>query len=64
MYDSSLPEAYAALGYAYYNKEQFDEGIEAAKKAIELDTNNFLGYWILGRIYVAIDKAKERDRDV
>ena len=59
MYDPSLSEAYAALGYAYYNKEEFDQGIEAAQKAIELDVNNFLGYWILGRIYVAIDKAKD-----
>ncbi len=59
MYDPTLPEAYAALSFAYYNKEQFTEGIEAGQKAIELDTNNFLGYWILGRIYVAIDKASE-----
>jgi len=59
MYDNSLPEAYDSLSLAYYNKGLFDEGIVASKKAIEIDQNNFLGYWILGRIYVAIDKIKE-----
>ena len=59
MYDNSLPDAYSALGFAYYNKGSFDEGITACKKAIELDTNNFFGYWVLGRIYVAIDKPRD-----
>jgi len=59
MYDNSLSDAYCALGLAYYNKEQFDEGIAAAEKAIELDPNNFLGYMILGRIYISIDKSHE-----
>ncbi len=59
MYDNSLPEAYDALGLAYYNKGLFDEGITAGKKAIELDPNNFLGYWVLGRIYLASDKLIE-----
>ncbi|MDO8549325.1 MAG: protein kinase [Ignavibacteria bacterium] len=59
MYDNSLPEAYDALGLAYYNKGLFDEGITAGKKAIELDPNNFLGYWVLGRIYLASDKTTE-----
>ena len=56
MYDSSLPEAYAALGLAYWNKDSFEEGLEASRKAIELDPNNFLGYWILGRIYHTTDR--------
>jgi tetratricopeptide (TPR) repeat protein len=59
MYDSSLPEAYAALGLAYWNRDSLEEGLEASRKAIELDPNNFLGYWILGRIYHTTD----RDRD-
>lgn len=56
MYDSTLPEAYAALGLGYYNKRMFDEAVAASKKAIELDQSNFLGYWILGRIYSSTDE--------
>jgi len=59
MYDNSLPEAYDSLALAYYNKGLFEEGITASNKAIELDPNNFLGYWILGRIYIANDKLRE-----
>ena len=59
MYDNSLPEAYDSLSLAYYNKGLFDEGITASRKAIELDENNFLGYWMLGRIFVALDRSKD-----
>jgi serine/threonine protein kinase/Tfp pilus assembly protein PilF len=59
MYDSTLPEAYAALGLGYYSKRMFDDAVTASKKAIELDTNNFLGYWILGRIYNNTDRYTE-----
>ncbi len=67
MYDSTLPEAYAALGLSYYNKRSFDEAVTASLKAIDLDPNNFLGYWILGRIYHGTDndrKAVEMFRKV
>ena len=59
MYDSTLPEAYAALGLGYYSKRMFDDAVTASKKAIELDPNNFLGYWILGRIYNNTDRFTE-----
>ncbi len=59
MYDSTLPEAYAALGLGYYSKRMFDDAVTASKKAIELDPNNFLGYWILGRIYNNTDRFSE-----
>ncbi len=59
VYDSTLSDAYAALGLAYFSKKSLDDALEATQKAIELDPNNFAGYWILGRIYHTID----RDRD-
>ncbi|MBI2428500.1 MAG: protein kinase [Ignavibacteriales bacterium] len=59
MYDSTLPEAYAALGLGYYNKRMFDDAVTASRKAIELDPNNFIGYWILGRIYSSTDRYSE-----
>lgn len=59
MYDSSLSEAYAALGLAYLNTKALDDAITASRKAVELDTNNYVGYWILGRIYHITDRDQE-----
>lgn len=49
-YDSSLPEASAALGLAYFNQGALQESLAACRRAIDLDPGNYLGYWILGRI--------------
>ncbi|NNE47937.1 MAG: protein kinase [Rhodothermales bacterium] len=60
MYDSNSSEAYAALGTAYlYDKETHEEAVMAGKKAIELDPDNFIGYWVLGRIYHSTDRFEE-----
>jgi tetratricopeptide (TPR) repeat protein len=59
MYDPSLPEAYAALALAYLNKKSLDEALTAGQKAIELDQNNYIGYWVLGRIYRTTDRDRE-----
>lgn len=59
MYDSTLSEAYAALALAYYNKKSLEEAYAAGQKAIELDPNNFAGYWILGRIFHSTDRDPE-----
>jgi non-specific serine/threonine protein kinase len=59
MYDSSLSEAYAALGLAYFDRKALDEAVTATRKAIELDPNNFIAYWILGRIYHSTDRDVE-----
>ncbi len=56
MYDSSLSEAYAALGLAYFGKNSLDEALTASRRAIELNPNNFNAYWILARIYHTTDK--------
>jgi TolB-like protein len=55
MYDSTLSEAYSALAQAYYNKSNLEEAQEAAEKAVELSADNFIGYYILGRIHVTMD---------
>lgn len=59
MYDSTLSEVYAALGLAYFNKGSFDDAMTASQKAIEFDPNNFIGYWILGRIYQSLGRDHE-----
>lgn len=59
MYDSTLSEAYAALGLCYFNKNEPEEALTASQKAIELDPGNFIGYWILGRIYHRTDRTTE-----
>jgi serine/threonine protein kinase/Tfp pilus assembly protein PilF len=59
MYDSTLSEAYASLSLAHLGKKAFDEALIAGNKAIELDPNNFIAYWIFGRIYHAIDRDKD-----
>jgi serine/threonine protein kinase len=59
LYDPTLSEAFAALAVAYFNKNMFDDALTAGKKAIELDTNNHIAYWILGRIYRQLDREQE-----
>lgn len=59
LYDPTLSEAFAALAVAYFNKKMFDDALTAGKKAIELDPNNHIPYWILGRIYRQMDRERE-----
>jgi len=51
MYDSNLPEAYAAMGLSYFIWGKFDEAEASGRKAIELDPDNYIAYWTLGRIH-------------
>lgn len=51
MYDSNLPEAYAAMGLSYFIWGKFDEAAASSRKAIELDPDDFIAYWTLGRIH-------------
>jgi serine/threonine protein kinase/Flp pilus assembly protein TadD len=59
VYDSSLSEAHAALGLAYFNKKMIDDALTYSQKAIELDPNNHIAYWILARIYHTTDREHE-----
>ena len=59
MYDATLSEAYASLGLSYLHRKSFDEALTAGQKAIELDPNNSIAYWILGRTLHTMDRDKE-----
>jgi TolB-like protein len=59
MYDNTLPEAYATLGLSYYFRQQFEEAQESCEIAIRMDPDNFLPYWLLGRILYSQDRYAE-----
>ncbi len=59
MYDSNLPEAYAAMGLSYFIWGKFEEAAASGRKAIELDPDNFIAYWTLGRIHFTTGKFAE-----
>lgn len=51
MYDSNLAEAYAAMGLSYFLWGKYEESSASCRKAIELDPDDFIAYWTLGRIH-------------
>ncbi|NJD30512.1 MAG: TIR domain-containing protein [Gammaproteobacteria bacterium] len=52
MYDSNLPEAYTAMALSYFIWRRLDEAAASGRKAIELDPDDFIAYWTLGRIHL------------
>jgi TolB-like protein/Flp pilus assembly protein TadD len=50
MYDSNLPEAYTAMGLSYFIWGKLEESATSVQKAIELDPDDFIACWTLGRI--------------
>src|ERR1019366_4481576 len=59
MYDSNSAESYAALSFSYYHRHFYEEAVSAGRKAIELDPDNFLTYWIVGRIAYSMSNYEE-----
>jgi adenylate cyclase len=51
MYDSTLASAYSAMGLSYFIWGQFEEARISCEKSIELDPDDFVVYWTLGRIH-------------
>jgi len=50
MYDGNLAEAYTAMALSYFIWGKFDEAAASGRKAIELDPEDFIACWTLGRI--------------
>ena len=50
MYDSSLPEAYTAMGLSYFLWDKLEEASASSRKAVELNPDDFVAHWTLGRI--------------
>jgi TolB-like protein/Flp pilus assembly protein TadD len=50
MYDSNLPEAYTAMGLSYFLWDKLEEATASSRKAIELNPDDFVAHWTLGRI--------------
>jgi TolB-like protein/Flp pilus assembly protein TadD len=50
MYDSNLPEAYTAMGLSYFLWDKLDEASASSRKAVELNPDDFVAHWTLGRI--------------
>ncbi|MCM2312906.1 MAG: tetratricopeptide repeat protein [Steroidobacteraceae bacterium] len=59
MYDSNLPEAYAAMGLSYFIWGKFEEAAASSRKAIELDPDDFIAYWTLGRIHFSSGELEQ-----
>jgi adenylate cyclase len=59
MYDNTLPEAYTAMGLSYLIWGKFDEALASVSKAIELDPDDFIACWTLGRVQFSTGKADE-----
>jgi len=51
MYDGNLPEAYTAMGLSYFIWGKLEEASASSRKAIELDPDDFIAHWTLGRIH-------------
>jgi TolB-like protein/Flp pilus assembly protein TadD len=51
MYDSNLPEAYAAMGLSYFIWDRLEEASASSRKAIELKPDDFVAHWTCGRIH-------------
>jgi adenylate cyclase len=56
MYDNTLPEAYTAMGLSYFIWGKFEEATASVGKAIELDPDDFIAHWTLGRIHFSTGK--------
>jgi TolB-like protein len=59
MYDNTLPEAYTAMGLSYFIWDKIDEASASVAKAIELDPDDFIAHWTLGRIQFSTGRSEQ-----
>ncbi len=59
MYDNTLPEAYTAMGLSYFIWGKFEEASASVGKAIELDPDDFIAHWTLGRIQFSTGRSEQ-----
>jgi tetratricopeptide (TPR) repeat protein len=43
----------------YYYRQMYEEAISASKKAIALDSDNFISHWLVGRVYFSMGMFNE-----
>ncbi len=63
MYDSNLPEAYTAMGLSYFLWDKLEEAGASSRKAIELNPDDFVAHWTLGRIQFTNGELEEAYRE-
>jgi TolB-like protein/Flp pilus assembly protein TadD len=59
MYDNNLPEAYTAMGLSYFIWGKLEESTTSAQKALDLDPDDFIACWTLGRILFSTGRHAE-----
>ena len=59
--DSNFADAWEGLSMAYADKEMWAEGIDAAKKVVELTPDEQLGYTNVSRIYQRAGNVPEAE---
>ena len=59
MYDNNLSEAYRAMGLSYFLWGKLNEATASCTKAIEIDPDDFIAHWTLGRIYFTEGKLEQ-----
>ncbi|MCI0411512.1 protein kinase [bacterium] len=57
--EKNLPQAYAALGLAYFLKRMIEDAREACSKAVQLDPYDPFATWISGRLLYRMNQYEE-----
>ena len=57
--EKNLPQAYAALGLAYFLKRMIEDAREACLKAVQLDPYDPFATWISGRLLYRMNQYEE-----
>jgi TolB-like protein/cytochrome c-type biogenesis protein CcmH/NrfG len=62
MYDAGVSEAYNALALVQLARQAPEEALESAQKSVELDPENYPGHYILGRVFLVLDRFADSVR--